>query len=243
MQCVHHTKLITPWSRVLLEKLTGSQLIKKFSAFYGTRKFITAFTSVRYLSLSSNRRGNCDCNPESIWKKFAKIGAECICWTEHSASKSAQNSKGETARACLQDSGGTDVAGRRLPCENGFLSRDYIEYYRVLLHSWRADLFWWSNFPHQWQIQLQQVGKGETSRCLATWKRLPRIKMCFALRKSRIVDPFFLKEATVNSEFYPALLQGFLIPELRQLDLLRLKLLSARRCTLPLCFECGTVTE
>jgi hypothetical protein len=30
--------LLTPWSRVLLEKLTGSQLIEKFPPFYGTRK-------------------------------------------------------------------------------------------------------------------------------------------------------------------------------------------------------------
>ena len=45
---------ITPWSRVL-EKLTGSPLFKKFPAFYGTRKFITAFTSARHLSLSSAR--------------------------------------------------------------------------------------------------------------------------------------------------------------------------------------------
>jgi hypothetical protein len=37
------TKL-TPWSRVLLEKLTGRQLVKKFPAFYGTRMFITALT-------------------------------------------------------------------------------------------------------------------------------------------------------------------------------------------------------
>jgi hypothetical protein len=28
--------LLTPWSRVLLEKLTGFQLLKKFLAFYGT---------------------------------------------------------------------------------------------------------------------------------------------------------------------------------------------------------------
>jgi hypothetical protein len=32
--------LLTAWSRVLLEQLTGSQLIKKFSAFYGSRKFV-----------------------------------------------------------------------------------------------------------------------------------------------------------------------------------------------------------
>ena len=44
--------LFTPWNRVLLEKLTSSQLVKKFPAFYGTRRFITAFTGARHLSLS-----------------------------------------------------------------------------------------------------------------------------------------------------------------------------------------------
>ena len=33
--------LFTPWTRIL-ETLTGSQLAKKFPAFYGTRRFITA---------------------------------------------------------------------------------------------------------------------------------------------------------------------------------------------------------
>ena len=46
------TYLLTPWCRVLLEKLTGLLLVKKFSAFHGTRRFITALTSVRHLSLS-----------------------------------------------------------------------------------------------------------------------------------------------------------------------------------------------
>jgi hypothetical protein len=44
--------LLTAWSRVLLEKQTGLQLVKKFLAFYGTRKFITVFISARHLSLS-----------------------------------------------------------------------------------------------------------------------------------------------------------------------------------------------
>jgi hypothetical protein len=44
--------LLAPWSRVLLEKLTGLQLVKKFPAFYGTRRFLTALTSARHLSLS-----------------------------------------------------------------------------------------------------------------------------------------------------------------------------------------------
>ena len=46
------TYLLTSWTRVLLEKLNGSQLVTKFTTFYGTRRFITAFTSARHLSLS-----------------------------------------------------------------------------------------------------------------------------------------------------------------------------------------------
>ena len=46
------TYLLTPWCRALLEQLTGLQLVKKFPAFHGTRRFITALTSFRHLSLS-----------------------------------------------------------------------------------------------------------------------------------------------------------------------------------------------
>jgi len=46
------TYLLTPRCRVLLEKLTGLQLVKKFPAFHGTPRFITALTRVRHLSLS-----------------------------------------------------------------------------------------------------------------------------------------------------------------------------------------------
>jgi len=46
------TYLLTLWRRVLLEQLNGLQLVKKFTAFYETRTFITAFTSARHLSLS-----------------------------------------------------------------------------------------------------------------------------------------------------------------------------------------------
>jgi hypothetical protein len=46
------TYLLTLWSRVLLEKLTGLQLAKKFPAFHGTQMFVTAFTGARHLCLS-----------------------------------------------------------------------------------------------------------------------------------------------------------------------------------------------
>ena len=35
---IYFTYLLTPWCRVLLEKLTGLQLVKKFPAFHGTRR-------------------------------------------------------------------------------------------------------------------------------------------------------------------------------------------------------------
>ena len=48
----HLTSLLTPGSRVLLEKLTSSKLITKFPTFYGTPKFITVFTNACHPSLS-----------------------------------------------------------------------------------------------------------------------------------------------------------------------------------------------
>ena len=42
----------TPRSRVLHEKLTVPQLVKKFLVFYGTACFINVFTRARHLFLS-----------------------------------------------------------------------------------------------------------------------------------------------------------------------------------------------
>ena len=53
--CFLLTYLFNPRNKVLLEKQTGFQLVKKFPVFYGTRRFITAFTSPRHLSLSWSR--------------------------------------------------------------------------------------------------------------------------------------------------------------------------------------------
>jgi len=39
---------LTPWIRIFTEKLTGPQLVNKFPALHGTRRFITAFTIVRH---------------------------------------------------------------------------------------------------------------------------------------------------------------------------------------------------
>ena len=47
MTCTGATPpVLTQRSRVLLEQLTGSHLVKKFPALYGTRRFITAFLQI-----------------------------------------------------------------------------------------------------------------------------------------------------------------------------------------------------
>ena len=51
--CTHvlHTYLLTAWSKVLLEKLTGSAASQEIPRIFETRRFITVLTSVRHLSL------------------------------------------------------------------------------------------------------------------------------------------------------------------------------------------------
>ena len=46
------TYLLTPRSRVLLEKLTGSAASQEIPRIFVTRRFLTVFTSARHLSLS-----------------------------------------------------------------------------------------------------------------------------------------------------------------------------------------------
>ena len=46
------TYLLTPWSRVLLQKLTGSAASQEIPRIFGNRRFLTLLTSARHLSLS-----------------------------------------------------------------------------------------------------------------------------------------------------------------------------------------------
>ena len=62
--------LLTPWSRVLLEKLTGSAASQEILRIYGTRMFLTVLTSARHLSLS---RANSIQSPQPLptsWKSI-----------------------------------------------------------------------------------------------------------------------------------------------------------------------------
>jgi hypothetical protein len=52
-QCITlQTGQLTPWSRILLEKLIAVQLFKIFSAIYGTGRSITVFTTAHNRTLS-----------------------------------------------------------------------------------------------------------------------------------------------------------------------------------------------
>ena len=43
---------LTPWSRVILEKIIGSAASQEIPRIFGTRRFLTVLTSARHLSLS-----------------------------------------------------------------------------------------------------------------------------------------------------------------------------------------------
>jgi hypothetical protein len=63
--------LLTPWSRVIFENLTGSKLIKNSPTFYGIQRFITGFTSARYLFLPWAKSIQSMPNPHtSSWKSI-----------------------------------------------------------------------------------------------------------------------------------------------------------------------------
>jgi hypothetical protein len=51
-QITHLCELTNSIKQSSLEKLTGPQLVKKFSKFYGSLRFITAFTTALHSSLS-----------------------------------------------------------------------------------------------------------------------------------------------------------------------------------------------
>jgi len=61
---------VNPWCRVLSEQLTGLQLVNKFPAFHGTRRFINALTSVRHPSLSWTSPIQSTCPHPTSWRSI-----------------------------------------------------------------------------------------------------------------------------------------------------------------------------
>ena len=73
---IRHTYLLTPRCRVLPEQLTGLQLVKKFKKFHGTRRFITALTSVRHLSLSWASPIQSICPHPTSWRSILILSTQ-----------------------------------------------------------------------------------------------------------------------------------------------------------------------
>ena len=71
---------LAPWSRVLLARLTSSQLVKKLPTFYRTWKSITASTSNHQLSYPEP-------DQSSSYPYFLKIHLNIILPTMHGSSK------------------------------------------------------------------------------------------------------------------------------------------------------------
>ena len=62
--------LLTPWSRVLLEKLTGSAASQEILRIFRTRRFITVLTSARHLSLSWANSIQSPQPPPTSWRSI-----------------------------------------------------------------------------------------------------------------------------------------------------------------------------
>ena len=61
------TYLLTPWSRVLLEKVNGSAASQEIPRIFGTWRFITVLTSARHLSLSWANSTQSSQPPPTSW--------------------------------------------------------------------------------------------------------------------------------------------------------------------------------
>ena len=66
----HLTYLLTPWSRVLLEKLTGSAASQEIPRIFGTWRFITVLTSACHLSLSWANSIQSPQPPPTYWRSI-----------------------------------------------------------------------------------------------------------------------------------------------------------------------------
>ena len=64
------TYLLTPWSRVLLEKLTGSAASQEIPRIFGTPRFITVPTNARHLSLSWANSIQSSQPPPNSWRSI-----------------------------------------------------------------------------------------------------------------------------------------------------------------------------
>jgi hypothetical protein len=77
-----HLKGLTPWHRVLPEKLIVTLLVKKFSAFYGTQRFITVFTRAHHLKVHLQKLLLLENFLCSRSQKFSELAQHILCYCE-----------------------------------------------------------------------------------------------------------------------------------------------------------------
>ena len=65
-----YSYLLTPWSRVFLEKLTGSAASQEIPRIFGTPRFITVPTSARHMSLSWANSIQSSQPPPTSWRSI-----------------------------------------------------------------------------------------------------------------------------------------------------------------------------
>ena len=70
-----YTYLLTPWSRVLLEKLSGSAASQEIPRFFGTRRFLAVLTSARHLSLSWANSIQSPQPPPTSWRSIVILSS------------------------------------------------------------------------------------------------------------------------------------------------------------------------
>jgi len=71
----NHTYLLTPQSRVFLEKLTGSAASQEIPHIFGTWRFITILTSARHLSLSWANSIQSPQPPPTSWRSILMLSS------------------------------------------------------------------------------------------------------------------------------------------------------------------------
>jgi hypothetical protein len=67
--------LLTPWSRFLLEKLTGSGASQEIPLIFGTRRFLTVLTSAHHLSLSWANSIQSPQPPTTSWRSILMLSS------------------------------------------------------------------------------------------------------------------------------------------------------------------------
>ena len=81
--CVEkYCKQLTPRKEVLPEKVTGPQVTKKFPAFYGTRSFVTVFTTAHHLFLFTATSIQ-SMLPQPTSLRFILILPSCVTYVFH----------------------------------------------------------------------------------------------------------------------------------------------------------------